>query len=315
MRVRPSNWKGLVTTPTVSAPLSRAIRAMTGAEPVPVPPPMPAVTNTISASDNASRRRSSSSSAALRPISGLPPVPRPRVSICPICIRIGAVLFCNACASVFTETKSTLRNPAAIMWLTALPPQPPAPITLIRAPGSAFSINSIITEFPPPHPPNYFRPSAKLCRSRAALKKVPHPIADACADTPPTLVAPRAVAVRSARRRVQQQTRRRRVHRLHQFLGQALQIDRQPAPHRQIEDALSELLRSFEQRGAADQHDARTEAVEHTGANQLALRHRENLFHPRLDNLAQQMARDEARIAPADTRHLHHLVAADDEIG
>ena len=66
------------------------MRAITGAEPVPVPPPIPAVTNTISASASTSRRRSSSSSAALRPISGLPPVPRPRVSICPICSRIGA---------------------------------------------------------------------------------------------------------------------------------------------------------------------------------------------------------------------------------
>ena len=59
---------------------------MTGAEPVPVPPPIPAVTKTISASPSTSRRRSSSSSAALRPISGLPPVPRPRVNCCPICM-------------------------------------------------------------------------------------------------------------------------------------------------------------------------------------------------------------------------------------
>ena len=38
-----------MTTPTVSAPSSRAISAITGAAPVPVPPPMPAVTNTMSA--------------------------------------------------------------------------------------------------------------------------------------------------------------------------------------------------------------------------------------------------------------------------
>ena len=47
MRRMPSNWKGLVTTPTVRMPMSRAVRAMTGAAPVPVPPPMPAVTNTM----------------------------------------------------------------------------------------------------------------------------------------------------------------------------------------------------------------------------------------------------------------------------
>ena len=43
IRLLPSNWKGLVTTPTVSTPSSRAAWAMIGAEPVPVPPPMPAV--------------------------------------------------------------------------------------------------------------------------------------------------------------------------------------------------------------------------------------------------------------------------------
>src|SRR5579859_4145467 len=315
MRLRPSNWKGLFTTPTVSAPPSRAIRAITGADPVPVPPPIPAVTNTISASARTSRSASSSSSAALRPISGLPPVPRPRVSICPICMRIGAVLFCSACASVFTETKSTLRKPAAIMWLTALPPQPPAPITLIRAPGSAFSINSIITEFPPPHPPNYFRPARKIMPHACDLKKIPHPVADPRTKPAPTLVPRRAVAVSAARSGVQQQTGRRRVHRLHQFFRQPFQIDRQAAPHRKVEDALGQLLRSLEQRGAADQHDAGAEAVEHARANQLALRHREDLFHARLDNLAQQMARDEARIAAADAGHLHHLVAPDHQIG
>ena len=39
----------LLTTPIVSAPASRAISAMTGAAPVPVPPPSPAVMNTMSA--------------------------------------------------------------------------------------------------------------------------------------------------------------------------------------------------------------------------------------------------------------------------
>ena len=44
----PSNRNGLVTIPTVSAPTSRASRATTGAAPVPVPPPTPAVTKTMS---------------------------------------------------------------------------------------------------------------------------------------------------------------------------------------------------------------------------------------------------------------------------
>ena len=45
----PSNENGRVTTPTVRAPVCLAILATTGAPPVPVPPPSPAVTNTMSA--------------------------------------------------------------------------------------------------------------------------------------------------------------------------------------------------------------------------------------------------------------------------
>ena len=78
-RRRPSKRKGLVTTPTVSAPTSRAIWAMIGAAPVPVPPPMPAVTKTMSAPWIASAISLTLSSAASRPFSGFAPAPRPRV--------------------------------------------------------------------------------------------------------------------------------------------------------------------------------------------------------------------------------------------
>ena len=48
-RRRPSKANGRVTTPIVRAPRDRAILATTGAPPVPVPPPSPAVTKTMSA--------------------------------------------------------------------------------------------------------------------------------------------------------------------------------------------------------------------------------------------------------------------------
>jgi len=90
MRRLPSNEKGFVTTPTVRAPWSLATSAMMGAAPVPVPPPMPQVTNTMS--DPASTAASCSllSSAAFFPISGFAPAPRPLVSFSPICSFIGA---------------------------------------------------------------------------------------------------------------------------------------------------------------------------------------------------------------------------------
>ena len=70
-RWEPSKSNGRVTTPTVSAPISfLAISAITGAAPVPVPPPSPAVTNTMSAPFSASLMSSRDSDAASRPTSG-----------------------------------------------------------------------------------------------------------------------------------------------------------------------------------------------------------------------------------------------------
>ena len=65
-RRRPSKANGRVTTPMVRAPSDRAMRATTGAPPVPVPPPSPAVTNTMSAPLMTSSISSAWSSAALR---------------------------------------------------------------------------------------------------------------------------------------------------------------------------------------------------------------------------------------------------------
>ena len=89
-RLGPSKLNGRVTTPTVNAPESFAIFATIGAAPLPVPPPIPAVTNTISAPASASANNSSLSSAALAPISGLDPAPKPRVNLGPSWIFVSA---------------------------------------------------------------------------------------------------------------------------------------------------------------------------------------------------------------------------------
>ena len=53
-RFFPSNVNGFVTTPIVNIPISLAKPATIGAAPVPVPPPIPQVTNTMSAPLNTS---------------------------------------------------------------------------------------------------------------------------------------------------------------------------------------------------------------------------------------------------------------------
>ena len=139
MRRWPSKWNGLVTTPTVRMPISCAALAMIGAAPVPVPPPMPAVTNTMCAPERWSRISSITSSAAARPTSGCEPAPRPSVTCAPIWMMRSAFDMVSACASVFATTKSTPCRPAVIMLLTALPPAPPTPNTVMRGLSSRMS--------------------------------------------------------------------------------------------------------------------------------------------------------------------------------
>ncbi len=143
--LRPSNVKGLVTTPTVRAPISLDNCAIIGAPPVPVPPPIPAVINTISAPSNTLAIFSLSSSTALRPISGLDPLPNPLVILLPICIFCSALENANTCASVLVDIYLTPCNFASIILFTAFPPPPPIPITLIltNCPTLLFGLNNL----------------------------------------------------------------------------------------------------------------------------------------------------------------------------
>ena len=138
----PSNVNGFVTTAIVRIPISFAIEATIGAAPVPVPPPIPDVTNTISAPLTASAISALLSSADWPPMSGFAPAPRPLVIFSPICIFKLAFDFINACLSVFIATNSTPSMPESIILSTALFPAPPTPITLITAVSSVLSFCS-----------------------------------------------------------------------------------------------------------------------------------------------------------------------------
>ena len=63
--------------------MSRAVLAMTGAAPVPVPPPMPAAMKHMCAPSSVLATASIVSSAAARPISGREPAPSPCVIFAP----------------------------------------------------------------------------------------------------------------------------------------------------------------------------------------------------------------------------------------
>ena len=148
----PSNSNGLVITPTVRMPRSRAARAITGAAPVPVPPPIPAVIKTMLQSANSVITSSMLSSAAARPISGFEPAPKPWVIALPSWILRLANEWASAWPSVLATKKSTPSRSALIMLLTALQPAPPTPTTVIRGRSSCMvcgTVRLIVMMFPP----------------------------------------------------------------------------------------------------------------------------------------------------------------------
>jgi len=133
----PSKVNGLVTTPTVRMPISLASLAITGAAPVPVPPPMPPVTNRRSVSVSRALISSLASRAAISPTFGSPPELSPPVSFSPMWSRRGALDCISAWASVLMAMSLTPRMPSSIIRSMTFDPPPPTPTTAMLANSSA----------------------------------------------------------------------------------------------------------------------------------------------------------------------------------
>src|SRR5213078_4427011 len=296
IRLRPSNRNGLVTMPMVRAPRSRAICEMMGAAPVPVPPPMPQVTNTRSAPCRPCRTSSRFSSMAWRPISGRAPAPRPRVSFLPICTFTSALLLSRACASVFTEMNSTPWSPSSTMRFSALPPPPPTPTTFIRAFCDTVSSSSKIMA------PSGDRSEEVL---QPPLQRSEPPLDARTLDQRPAGHA----ALRESPRRVQHQAYRHRVpRRLHAVDEPRDALLRRPGPYRDRERLARQLHHPGQVRGPARQHHpGRQPSAPVPRPLELALRQLENLVHPLVDDVGQQLARRLPRPLARRGRQIDHL--------
>src|SRR5215470_9123055 len=346
IRLRPSNVKGFVTTATVRIPRSLASDATTGAEPVPVPPPRPAVTKIMSAPSSRRVIASASSSAALRPISGLEPAPSPAVSFAPSCSLMGAGEERRAWLSVLATTKSTPENSEAIMRVMALLPPPPSPITLIlaacgvssssnrgRRPRS-FSIRSSSSASPEPRvalraftrrgtsspfrrfagfsPARLPSPStscAGKARARKRSKKVTEPTREPMQPaTAASIGSGAASATHLARQSIQREPDRRRIGRALHRLGELTADAWNAQPHGKVEDALGDLGNARQDRRAAGHDDAGSGRVAEAGLEQIAGDEREDLLDPGLDDLGQDLPRKLARLAATDRRHVDRLL-------
>ena len=138
VRRSPSHEKGSVTNATTIAPASAAAFAITGAAPLPVPPPRATIRMTRSQPATSFRRPSESASAARRPSSTSPPAPSPRVSARPITSRSATGDEASDCTSVFTAAKTALPAvsgliaPPDMSRSTVFTPPPPTPMTFMR---------------------------------------------------------------------------------------------------------------------------------------------------------------------------------------
>src|SRR2546425_6817815 len=322
IRFRPSKVKGLVTTATVRIPRSFASDATTGAAPVPVPPPSPAVMNTMSAPSSRRVICSGSSSAARRPTSGLAPAPRPCVSLAPSCTLTGASEARSAWLSVFAAIRSTPPKVDSTMRLIELPPAPPSPMTLIfapsrvssswnngrrpRSPSISASLLASASRVPPARRASRFS-------SPSGLEDFTEPLGHAPRDAHEQAAVARVEGPpggRPAPRAVDGEPDTGRVDRAPHHVGEPTERRGNADPHRQVENLLGQVGHAFHDRRAAGDDDAGRRRILEPATGQLSRDQREDLLDARLDDLRQDLPGELARLAPADRRHLDRLVFA-----
>src|SRR5271169_6098545 len=309
-------------------PRSRAVLAITGAAPVPVPPPMPAVTKHIWTPERWSRISSITSSAAARPTSGCEPAPSPSVTCTPIWMMRSAFDMVSACASVFATTKSTPWRPALIMLLTALPPAPPTPNTVMRGFSSRMSgifrlMVMVASSFmcgrrrrpPPAGPPRAVAMSAVtswlcVCGPSETLTK---PLSDAgeIASRAIRRVPPVAgIEVFEMRRlRINEQAGRRREGGALCRVRQPRDSQRPPDAHLPAEYAGGKFGKSGHLTGAAGKNHAPARFRRERRSREPVAHHLQNFLDARLNDVNERGPRHELRLLAlvADGRNLDHV--------
>src|SRR5690348_5263415 len=166
----------------------------------------------------------------------------------------------SACASVLATTKSTPWSPAPIMLLTALPPAPPTPNTVIR--GFISRISGIFRLMlirclscacagPPPARMTLKFGSEAFAQPSSDLRDV---AAGSCHQMPRS---PRFEVFEMRRLRVDQESRRDGKRRSLSRIRQSAQSERTPDTHGTIQNSTRQFRQADELARAAGQHDTR----------------------------------------------------------
>ena len=309
--VRPSNSNGRVTTPTVSAPRSRAMRATSGAR---AGAGAAAHAGGHEHHVRVLERVDDEAFVLLeRALADLGVPARAQAlgelgtdldAMRPPCDNL------SACASVLMARNSTPASPSWIMRLMALPPAPPTPATVMRARLSDSRSNSNLGHDVPPrfHPTRGVRLRATHGRVRCSLaatggrrssrarasptmRRKPFPSARPRRGGLAHCKSPERAAYSTKPSAVQ-----------HAGIARPLRANRvrSPAPRRRAGD-FEHLFGQFDgaaqARPAAGQHDAIARAPAPPAARSASRTMPSSLLHARLDDAGQRLLVDRTALA------------------
>src|SRR4051794_37575229 len=223
----------------------------------------------------------------------------------------------SAWASVLATTKSTPTSPLVIMLLTALPPAPPHPNTVIRGfssrmsgifrlmvmvasslrgachPSCALGARRTLT------PPGRTGPPPAWSSFLESSEALPQPSSDPCEISACSCRrmprSPRFEMFEMHRLRIDEQTRRHRKGRSFGFLRQPRNAERPADAHGPAENLPGQLHQSGELTGAAGENHPAARLGRERRVRQPVTNHLQNFFDPRLDDAHKRRARDELR--------------------
>src|SRR4051812_42451612 len=224
----------------------------------------------------------------------------------------------SACASVLATTKSTPASPLVIMLLTALPPAPPHPNTVIRGFSSrmsgifrlmvmvASSLRGACSfdlrmarKATAATPPGRTGPPPAWSSFLESSEALPQPSSDPCEISACSCRrmprSPRFEVFEMHRLRIDEQTRRHRKGRSFGFLRQPRNAERPADAHRPAENLPGQLYQSGELTGAAGENHPAARLGRERRVRQPVTNHFQNFFDPRLDDAHKGRARDELR--------------------
>src|SRR5215216_2783695 len=217
----------------------------------------------------------------------------------------------SACASVLATTKSTPCSPAVIMLLTALPPAPPTPNTVIRGFSSLMSggvrLSAMVASrlrarwfsFPGRRPRELVEVEWAGKDSSEALAKPSSDLSEIAVSPCPELPRmPRFDVFKMSVLRIDEQTRGSRERRALRLTGQPAEPERTADAHRPSENLSREFANAGKLRGATAQHNSRPRLCSKGGIREPVPDHFKNLLGAVPDDVRDRGAGHDLRNIP-----------------